>query len=304
MAVEPVHDVEEALSRDIETLDWMTPATKQEAQRKLKAVEAKVGYPERWRDYSSVTITRSSYLKNVHEATAFEFRRQLAKVGKPVDRTEWLMTPPTNDAYYDPQLNTINFPAGVLQPPYFDPKADVAVNYAATGGGTIGHELTHGFDDQGRKFDARGNLRDWWTVEDATSYEERGKCLAEQYTQEVPEAGLKQDGRLTQGEDTADNGGVGIAFMALEARLKRDGVSLDGKGTDGWTPRQRFFLSYANSWCVEARPEAIRTLVLTDVHSFPRYRVNNVVSNMPQFWQAFSCKKGLPMVRDNVCRVW
>ncbi len=304
MAIEMVHDVEDGLSRDIDGLDWMTPATKQEAQKKLKAVEAKVGYPDRWRDYSSVTITRTSYLNNVHSATAFEFRRQLTKVGKPVDRTEWRLTPPTNGAYYDAQLNTIAFPAGNFLPPYFDPKTDAAVNYGATGGGLIGHEITHGFDDQGRKFDASGNLRDWWTVEDAKAYEERGKCFADQYTQEVPEAGVRQDGRLTQGEDTADNGGVRIAFMALDSRLKRDGVSLDEKGSDGWTARQRFFLSYANSYCTEARPEAIRTHVLTSPHSFERYRVNNVVSNMPEFWQAFGCKKGVPMMRENACRVW
>jgi endothelin-converting enzyme/putative endopeptidase len=213
------------------------------------------------------------------------------------------MTPPTINAYYDPQLNTINFPAGILQPPYFDSSADPAVNYGATGG-VIGHEITHGFDDQGRKFDATGNLHDWWTAEDGKAYEERGKCIADQYSQEVPEAGVKQDGRLTQGEDTADNGGARIAFMALQARLQKDGVGLDDKSSDGWTPRQRFFLSYANSWCTAARPETIRTLVLTNPHSFPRYRVNNVLANMPEFWQAFSCKPGTPMARANACRVW
>ena len=302
-AVQLVHDVEAALDRDIDGLDWMTPVTKKQAQTKLHAIEDKVGYPNQWRDYSSVRIVRDSYLNNVHEATAFEFRRQLAKVGKPVDRGEWQMTPPTINAYYDPQLNTINFPAGILQPPYFDPSADPAVNYGATGG-AIGHEITHGFDDEGRKFDATGNLHDWWTPEDGKAYDERGKCIADQYSQEVPEAGVKQDGRLTQGEDTADNGGTRIAFMALQARLQKDGVGIDDKGSDGWTPRQRFFLSYANSWCTEARPETIRTLVLTNPHSFPRYRVNNVLANMPEFWQAFSCKQGAPMVRANACRVW
>lgn len=302
-AMQLVSDVEAALDRDIDGLDWMTPATRKEAQKKLHAIEDKIGYPDRWRDYSSVKLARDSYLNNVHEATAFEFHRQLNKVGKPVDRGEWQMTPPTINAYYDPQLNTINFPAGILQPPYFDSGADPAVNYGATGG-AIGHEITHGFDDQGRKFDAAGNLRDWWTPEDAKAYDERGKCIAEQYSQEVPEAGVRQDGRLTQGEDTADNGGARIAFMALQARLQKDGVALDEKGPDGWTPRQRFFLSYANSWCTQARPEIIRTLVLTNPHSFPRYRVNNVLANMPEFWTAFSCKKGTPMVRENACRVW
>jgi putative endopeptidase len=304
-AVEMVHEVEAALQQDIESLDWMTPPTKKEAQKKLRVMEAKVGYPNQWRDYSLVKIGRDSYLGNVHEATGFEFRRLLAKVGKPVDRAEWRMTPPTINAYYDTQLNTINFPAGILQPPFFDDNADVAANYGATGG-IIGHEIIHGFDDRGRKFDASGDLRDWWTAEDAKAYGERGRCISDEYTQEVPEAGpgVKQDGRLTQGEDTADNGGTRLAFMALEARLKRDGVRLDEKGVGGWTARQRFFLSYANSWCTAERPNAIRTRVLTNQHSYAPYRVNNVVSNMPEFWQAFGCKKGQRMVRENACRVW
>lgn len=302
-AVELVHDVEAALDRDIDTLDWMTPETRKAAQQKLRAIEDKIGYPDHWRDYSSMTISRDSYLGNIHAATAFEFRRQLNKVGKPVDRSEWTMTPPTINAYYDAQLNTINFPAGILQPPSFEAQADPAVNYGGIGA-AIGHEITHGFDDEGRKFDASGNLHDWWTAEDGKAYDERGKCIADQYTAEVPEAGVKQDGRLTQGEDTADNGGTRIAFMALQARLQKDGVGMDDKGHDGWTARQRFFLSYANAWCTQARPEAIRTQVLTNPHSFPRYRVNNVVSDMPEFRQAFGCKVGTPMARENACRVW
>jgi putative endopeptidase len=302
-AVELVMDVEAALDRDIDGLDWMTPPTRKAAHEKLQGIEDKIGYPGHWRDYSSLSITASSYLNNIHEATAFEFKRRLAKVNKPVDRTEWQMTPPTIDAYYDAQLNTINFPAGILQPPLFDPQADAAVNYGAIGA-VIGHEITHGFDDQGRKFDARGNLNDWWNAQDAKSYEERGNCIAEEYSVEVPEAGVKQNGHLTQGEDTADNGGTRLALMALERRLQKDGIKLDDRATDGWSPRQRFFLSYANAWCTEARPEAIRTQVLTNPHSFARYRVNNVVSNMPEFRQAFGCTKGSPMVRENACRVW
>ena len=301
--MELVHDVEAALSRDIDSLDWMTAVTKEESKKKLHAIEDKIGYPNQWRDYSSVKITRASYLANLRQTNAFEFRRQLAKVGKPVDRGEWGMTPPTINAYYDPQLNTINFPAGILQPPYFDAQADAPVNYGAIGA-VIGHEITHGFDDQGRQFDAQGNLRDWWTPEDGKAYIERGKCIADEYTQDVPEAGVKQNGRLTQGEDTADNGGTRIAFMAMEDRIKKDGLALDSVGTDGWTARQRFFLSYANGWCQQYRPELLRTVVLTDPHSYPKYRVNNVLSNMPEFWQAFGCKKGTPMVRDNACRVW
>jgi putative endopeptidase len=296
-------DVEHALDQDITGLDWMQPATKEQAKIKLHAIEDKIGYPNHWRDYSAVTITTTSYLNNVHQATAFEFHRQLHKIGKPVDRGEWTMTPPTINAYYDPQLNTINFPAGILQPPFFERDMQDAVNYGAIGA-IIGHEITHGFDDQGRKFDAKGNLRDWWTAEDAKAYDERGECIAREYTEEIPEAGVKQDGHLTQGEDTADNGGTRIAFMALENDLKAQGKSLDEKQTNGWTPRQLFFLAYGFQWCTEVRPELMRTLVLTDPHSIPKYRVNNTVSNMPEFQEAFSCKAGSSMVRAQRCRVW
>jgi len=298
-----VKNVENALDRDIQSLDWMSATTKKQAAFKLAAIEDKIGYPNQWHDFSSVKITRTSYLQNVKQATTFELHRQLEKIGRPVDRIDWTMTPPTVNAYYDPQLNTINFPAGILQPPYFDKGSDEAVNYGGIGA-VIGHEITHGFDDEGRKFDANGNLRDWWTTADAKAYEERGKCIVDQYTQEVPEAGVKQDGHLTQGEDTADNGGIRIALSALEEVLKKEGKSLEDKGPDGWTNRQRFFLSYANSWCTEARPEAMRVQVLSNEHSFPSYRVNNVVSNQPEFGEAFGCKKGSPMVRENACRVW
>ncbi len=298
-----VHDIEHAMDRDITSVDWMQPATKEQAKVKLHAIEDKIGYPDHWRDYSAVKIVRNSYVNNVHEATAFEFHRQLDKIGKPVDREEWGMTPPTINAYYDPQLNTINFPAGILQPPYFDSKMEDPVNYGAIGM-VIGHELTHGFDDEGRKFDAQGDLRDWWTPEDAKAYEQRGECIANEYTEEIPEAGVKQNGHLTQGEDTADNGGLRLAFMAVNSKLQAEGKSLDAKEGDGWTPRQKFFVSYAYSWCEQVRPEFMRTLVLTNPHSIPKYRVNNVVSNMPEFQEAFACKKGSPMVRADQCRVW
>jgi predicted metalloendopeptidase len=283
----------------------MTPATKEQAFVKLKGIEDKIGYPSHWRDYSSVKITRGSYLGNVEQASAFEFERWVGKIGKPVDRGEWTMTPATINAYYDPQLNTINFPAGILQPPFFEKGMDDSVNYGAIGM-VIGHELTHGFDDQGRKFDAHGNLRDWWTAEDAKQYDERGKCISDEYTQEVPEAGagVKQNGLLTQGEDTADNGGMHLSLMALEAELKKQGKSLDEKGPDGWTYRQRFFLSYGYSWCANIRPEVARLMVTTDPHSLPIFRIDNVVSNMPEFAQAFGCKAGQKMVRANACRVW
>ncbi len=303
--IQMVHSIETALGSDIQSLTWMSPATKEQAMVKLKGIEDKIGYPSHWHDYSSVKITRDSYLNNVSDATSFEFERWVAKVGKPVDRTEWTMTPPTINAYYDPQLNTINFPAGILQPPYFDPTKDDAVNYGAIGM-VIGHEIIHGFDDQGRKFDAHGNLRDWWTAEDAKQYDERGKCISDEYTQEVPEAGpgVKQNGLLTQGEDTADNGGIHLALSALEADLKRQGKSLDDKGPDGWTYRQRFFLSNAYSWCANVRPEITRLIVTTDPHSMPIFRIDNVLSNMPEFEQAFGCKAGQRMVRANACRVW
>ena len=304
-AVKLVEDIESALAKDIGAQDWMAPETKRQATEKLHATLNKIGYPDQWRDYSSVEIGRASHLVNRQNATRFEFERWVNKIGKPVDRTEWGMTPPTINAYEDPQTNTINFPAGILQPPFFDPSQDDAVNYGSIGA-VIGHETIHGFDDQGRKFDAVGNLRDWWTAHDAKEYEERGKCIADEYTQMVPEAGagVKQDGRLTQGEDTADNGGLHLAFMALEAALARQAEDLDTKEKDGLTPRQRFFLAYAFSWCEQYRPEAIRTLVLSDPHSYPKYRVNNVVSNLPEFWQAFGCHAGQKMVRVKACHIW
>jgi putative endopeptidase len=303
--LEMVHAIEQAMHSDIESVSWMTPATKEQAIVKLKGIEDKIGYPTHWRDYSSVKVTRENYLGNVESATAFEFERQVAKIGKPVDRSEWTMTPPTINAYYDPQLDTINFPAGILQPPFFEKGMDDSVNYGAIGM-VIGHELTHGFDDQGRKFDAHGNLRDWWTAEDAKQYDERGKCISDEYTQDVPEAGpgVKQNGLLTQGEDTADNGGIHLALMALESDLKKQGKSLDDKGPDGWTYRQRFFLSYAYSWCASVRPEVSRMIVTTNPHSLPIFRIDNVVSNMPEFAAAFGCKAGQKMVRENACRVW
>ena len=302
---EMVHAIERAMNADIENVTWMTPATKAQAIVKLNGIEDKIGYPSHWRDYSSVKITRDSYFANMGQASAFEFERYVAKIDKPVDRTEWTMTPPTINAYYDPQLNTINFPAGILQPPFFEKGMDDSVNYGAIGM-VIGHELTHGFDDQGRKFDAHGNLRDWWTAEDAKQYDERGKCISDEYTEEVPDAGagVKQNGLLTQGEDTADNGGIHLSLFALEAALKQQGKSLDDKGPDGWTYRQRFFLSYAYSWCSNIRPEVARLVVTTDPHSLPVFRIDNVVSNMPEFAQAFGCKAGQKMVRANACRVW
>ena len=298
-----VKGVETALSKEIDAADWMSPETKKKAHIKLAAQVDKIGYPDRWQDYSTVEIKRDDYLGNMQQASRFEIRRRLAEIGKPVNRYHWGMTPPTVNAYEDPQTNTINFPAGILQPPFFDAKLGDAANYGAIGA-VIGHEITHGYDDQGRKFDADGNLKDWWTAADSTAYEQRDNCIADEYTQEVPEAGVKQNGKLSLGEDTADNGGIHIAMGGLQSALKSEGKELDSPAEGGVTEMQTFFLSYANVWCGELRPEAARTAVLTQGHSLNRYRVNNVVGNMPEFAHAFGCKAGQPMVRANACRVW
>jgi len=300
---EMVDNLKTALSQDIDSMDWMDAQTKKQAHIKLAAQVDKIGYPDHWRDYSALQITSGNHLANVQRSSEFEFRRELQKIGKPVDRTEWGMTPPMVNAYEDPQTNTINFPAGILQPPFFDPAMDDTVNYAAAGA-VIGHETIHGYDDQGRKFDAEGNLRDWWTADDGKAYEKRGDCIADEYTEMIPEAGVKQDGRLTQGENTADNGGIHIALAALQADLKNKGTSLDAKGPDGLTGWQRFFLAYANVWCSNVSPEMMRTLILTDPHPLDKYRVNNVLGNMPEFAKAYGCHKGQAMVHENACRVW
>jgi putative endopeptidase len=293
----------QALAGTISKIDWMAEPTKKQALVKLEATLQKIGYPDRWRDYGALKVTPGDYLANREAANAFEFRRQLKKIGEPVDRNEWSMTPPTINAWEDPQMNTISFPAGILQPPFFAGDQDDASNYGAIGV-VAGHEIIHGFDDQGRKFDEKGNLRDWWSPEDAKRYEERGKCISDQYTQEIPELGVKQNGLLTQGEDTADNGGIRLAMRALEETYRKQGRSLDEPGPGGITPRQRFFLSFAFSWCGAERPEFARMLVTTDPHSLRRFRVNRSLSNMAEFAQAFGCKSGQPMVHEPRCQVW
>lgn len=300
---EMVNALKAALAQEMDSMEWMSPETKQQAHVKLAAQVDKIGYPDHWRDYSALEIRSDNHLENVERSAAFELNRQLQKIGKRLDRTEWQMTPPTVNAYEDAQTNTINFPAGILQPPFFDPAKDDTVNYAAAGA-VIGHETIHGYDDQGRKFDANGNLLDWWTTDDAKAYEKRGDCIADEYTEFVPEAGVQQNGRLTQGENTADNGGIHLALSALDADLKGKGESLDSKGEDGLTALQRFFLSYANIWCSNVRPEMMRTLLVSNPHPLDKYRINNVVSNMPEFAKAFGCHKGQAMVRENACRVW
>jgi predicted metalloendopeptidase len=298
-----VQAIKTALDQDIDAATWMSDKTKQAAHAKLAMQVDKIGYPDHWRDYSSVVIRRDDFLGNVERASAFELRRRMGKFGQPEDRYEWGMTPPTVNAYEDPQHNTINFPAGILQPPFFDASAGDAVNFGAIGV-VIGHEIIHGYDDQGRKFDADGNLKDWWTAADAAKYEQRDTCITDEYTQDVPEAGVKQNGKLSAGEDTADNGGVHIALAGLENTLKSQGKDLDQPAGNGATELQNFFLSYANVWCGDLRPELARTAVLTQGHSLNRYRINNVLGNMPEFAHAFGCRAGQPMVHANACRVW
>jgi putative endopeptidase len=298
-----VKAIEGALSEDIDAASWMSPQTKQLAHAKLAAQIDKIAYPDRWHDYSSLEIKRDDFLGNVERSANYEINRRIAKFGKPADRHEWGMTPPTVNAYEDSQTNTINFPAGILQPPFFDASQIDAVNYGAIGA-VIGHEITHGYDDQGRKFDADGNLRDWWAPADAANYDERDQCITDEYTQEVPEAGVKQNGKLSAGEDTADNGGVHIALAGLENTLKSQGKNLETPAPDGLTEVQNFFLAYAHVWCGENRPEAARTAVMTQGHSLNRYRVNNVLANMSEFAHAFGCHSGQPMVHANSCRVW
>ena len=294
-----VKEIEDAMGQDIESLSWMTPTTKQSALEKLHAVANKVGYPDKWRDYGTLTIARDDEMGNVLRAREFEFHRQLAKIGKPVDRGEWEMTPPTVNAYYDPQLNDINFPAGVLQPPLFDVNSDAAPNFGDTGS-TIGHELTHGFDDEGRQFDANGNLRDWWTADDAKAFDQRASCISDQYSQYVILDDIKINGKLTLGEDVADLGGVILARMAWQEDTKNQTI----EPLEGFTPEQRFFIAYGQSWCSDTRDETKRLRATIDPHSPDKYRANGVVSNLPEFQEAFHCKAGAPMVRENRCRVW
>jgi putative endopeptidase len=294
-----VDALEKALGQDIQTLAWMTPATKQKALEKLKAITNKIGYPDKWRDYSSVEIQRDDAVGNGFRADRFEFQRQLNKIGKPVDRGEWDMTPPTVNAYYDPLMNNINFPAGILQPPFYDNQMDDAVNFGGIGM-VIGHELTHGFDDQGRQFDANGNLNDWWTSADAKEFGGRTACLVNEYSKFTVAPGASVNGKLTLGENTADNGGARVALMAL---LNTVGNNAAQK-VDGFTPEQRFFLSFGQVWCENIREEAARLQVQTDPHSPAKYRVNGVVVNMPEFQKAFSCQARQPMVSANACRVW
>jgi putative endopeptidase len=298
-----VDALEKSLDQDIGALPWMSDETKKQAKVKLQAIRNKIGYPDVWRDYSSLKIERGDLMGNILRANEFETRRRIAKISKPLDRKEWGMTPPTVNAYYSGSYNEIVFPAGILQPPFFDNTMDDAVNMGGIGV-VIGHELTHGFDDQGRKFDPQGNLRDWWTETDGKEFEKRASCIADEYGNFVAIDDLKLNGRLTLGENTADNGGARIALMALREMIAADKSGKAAEKIDGFTPEQRFFLGFGRVWCEKRRPELARTLVNTDPHSPGKYRVNGVVQNMPEFQQAWACKTGQAMVRENACRVW
>jgi putative endopeptidase len=298
-ALQLVGEIEKEMARDIQTATWMSAASKDQALTKLHEVSNKIGYPEKWKDYSSVKIVRGDYFGDLQRVREFNIAANYAKLGKPVDKAEWNMSPPTVNAYYSPPMNNINFPAGILQPPFYGTKVDDAVNYGAIGV-VIGHELTHGFDDQGRRYDGQGNLRDWWTPEDAKAFETRADCIAKEYGNFSPAAGVKLNGKLTLGENAADNGGIHLAYMALMDTLA--GRVLPKK--DGFTPQQLFFMGYAQIWCENQTEESSRFNAQTNPHSPGEFRVNGVLQNLPEFREAYSCKVGDPMVSTEPCRVW
>ena len=296
-----VGNLRAAMGEHIQGLDWMSPATKTEALKKLNAFTVKIGYPDKWKDYSALTISRDSYLKNVLAAREWAAMDNLSKYGKPVDRTEWGMTPPTVNAYYNPPMNEIVFPAGILQPPFFDPAADDAVNYGGIGA-VIGHEITHGFDDQGRQYDATGNLRDWWTPEDAQKFTAKADMVGAQYDAYSPMDSVHVNGKLTMGENLADFGGLSVAYSAMQKAIAGKNVPK----YDGFTPEQRFFLSWAQVWHTNDRPEYLRSLILTNPHSPAQYRTVGPLQNMSEFYEAFGCKQDAKMVRaENMrAKIW
>lgn len=305
--VKMVQQIEEAMGRDIDEIDWMSPETKVKAKEKLSQITNKIGYPNKWRDYSKLEIKPDDAFGNEVRAREFATAYDLNKIGKPVDRQQWEMTPPTVNAYYNPTQNNINFPAGILQPAFYDRNATAATNYGHIGA-VVGHELTHGFDDEGAKFDGNGNLHNWWTAEDKKKFDERTDCIANEYSQFTAVDDLKVNGRLTLGENTADNGGARLALMALMAHTAMSGAQSDPaaerENEGSFTPQQQFFLGYAQNWCANQRPEFVRMLAQTDPHSPDRIRVTGMVVNMPQFAKAFGCKAGQPMAPVKSCRVW
>ena len=302
-----VKAMEGALANDIRDLPWMSADTKVEARKKLDAIRDKIGYPEKWRDYSSLTVKRDDLIGNLGRNAVFERDRNLSKLGKPVDEKEWSMTPPTVNAYYNPPQNDINFPAGILQPPFFDNSLDPAVNFGGIGV-VIGHEMTHGFDDQGSKYDLQGNVRVWWTPEDLAKFNERTECEAKEYDGFAVAPGQNLNGHLTLGENTADNGGIRIAYQALLATMAKEGAAsmpgyVDGK-RDGYTAEQRFFIGFGQIWCQNQTEQSARVLAKTDPHSTGEWRVKGTVQNFDEFGKAFGCKVGQPMMPQNSCRVW
>ncbi|UYZ62332.1 M13 family metallopeptidase [Hymenobacter weizhouensis] len=304
-ALEMVANIKEAMGEHIQALEWMSPATKQEALKKLNAFTVKIGYPDKWKDYSALQITRESYLKNLLAAREWESKDNLQRYGKPIDRAVWGMTPPTVNAYYNSSLNEIVFPAGIMQPPFFDPKADDAVNYGGMGA-VIGHEITHGFDDRGRQSDAEGNLRDWWTKEDAAEFTKRADMVGAQYSAFQPLDSVHVNGKLTMGENLADFGGLALAYSALQKQLQKKYGIQPRPRYDGFSPEQRFFLAWAQIWRTNARPEYLRQQVLTDPHSPAQFRTNGPLMNMPEFYEAFGCKEDAKMVRaqNQRARIW
>jgi putative endopeptidase len=305
---ELIHALEAAMAADLKTLPWMSDATKVEARKKLDAITDKIGYPEHWKDYSSIVVKRTDLVGNVERAGDYERKRNLAKLGKPVDPTEWGMTPPTVNAYYNPPQNNINFPAGILQPPFYDVTKDPAVNFGGIGV-VIGHEMTHGFDDQGSKYDLHGNVKVWWTPEDLAKFKERTECTAKEYDGFEVAPGQNLNGHLTLGENTADNGGIRIAYQALLATMAKEGAAaepgyVDGK-RDDYTPAQRFFISFGQVWCQNQTEQSARVLAKTDPHSSGRWRTNGTVQNFDEFGKAFGCKVGQPMMPvSGGCRTW
>src|ERR1700761_3460754 len=295
--------LDKALGEDIQQLPWMGEETKKAAEAKLALYRNKIGYPEKWRDYSKFTVERDDLLGNISRGDEFEQQRNLNKLGKPVDETEWGMTPPTVNAYYEPSMNDINFPAGILQPPFYSLTGDEAANFGGIGV-VIGHEMTHGFDDQGSKYDGKGNLREWQTPADRKAFTQRTDCEVQEDEKVAPEPGSNVNGKLTLGENTADNGGIRIAFLALQNTLAAQSKQLDGPKKDGFTPAQRFFIGFGQIWCESRRPEYSRMMVKVDPHSPGKFRVNGTVQNFEEFGKAFGCKKGSPMYPENACRVW
>jgi endothelin-converting enzyme/putative endopeptidase len=300
MAAHMVAGIEESMKTDLEALSWMDPATRTRAEEKLGKIMNKIGYPAKWRPYDGLPVSRRSFLVNMGNAAMFEVKRKLAKVGQPVDKDEWEMTPPTVNAYYDPTINQMVFPAGILQPPFYAKAQAPALNFGAIGM-VVGHELTHGFDDEGRQFDSDGNLRDWWTAPVSTEFDKRASCVEKQFDGYVPVDDLHIKGKLTLGENIADLGGLKLSYAAFQRAEKEHPAT---PTLAGFTPDQQFFLGFAQAWCSNYRPEALRLLVATNPHSPPKFRVDGPLSNLPAFASAFQCKEGSAMVRPQRCEIW